>query len=191
MSRWGDVLQKVVAKAAKPGAIILMDKNGNPLCTQPLPEESFGYPNIIAHRGETQSFMYDYAKSLGVEIHFNSRVTGYFEDDLGPGVVVGGKQIRASGVIATDGIHSQGKTYITGVETAAPASGFAVYRSWFPMSLLAEDPLTKHIAESKKDEWYVWLGPNVHAIVTTNVALQKLVCFCTHQVSFAWQRITY
>ena len=56
---------------------------------------------------------YDYAISIGVEIHFDHRVDGYFEDrEKGnAGVIVRGEKIKAELIIAADGVKSQARHY--------------------------------------------------------------------------------
>ena len=183
MAQWGDVLEKAQDMASSPSQMIMQDQNGEVLLSQDLPASYEGFPNMIAHRGETQRIMFEYAQSLGVEFEFDSRVTDYFEDNDGAGVVVNGERHAARGVIATDGIHSRARTYVSGNQSASESSGFAVYRSWFALDRLKNDPLTKPFTESEKDQWFVWIGRDIHAIVLTNIALQKCVCFCTHRVS--------
>jgi len=58
-----------------------------------------------------------------------------------------------------------------------------VYRSWFSMDMLRDEPLLRHIVNSDKDQFLVWLGLNTHGMVVTNVKLQTVVCFLTHKVS--------
>ncbi|KAH8812869.1 hypothetical protein F5884DRAFT_671763 [Xylogone sp. PMI_703] len=184
MAKWGNVLAQVDALASHPSQMILQDQNGMTLLSQELPSTYDSFPNVIAHRGETQRIMYEYAKSLGVDFQFDCRVTDYFEDKDGAGVIINEERHNARGVIAADGIHSKARSYVSGKQTTTGSSGFAVYRSWFPLERLKNDPLTRPLAESKKDQWFVWIGKDIHAIILTNITLQKCVCFCTHKDTY-------
>lgn len=163
----------------------IFDTAGRELLTAPLPEEFDGYPVLFSNRGLIQRHIYDYAVSIGVEFRFGCRVSTYFEghsDGEAAGVIVNGDKIIADGVIACDGIHSLARGYVTGKEQKAPTSGFAIYRTWFSLDLLADNPLTKKFAESDEDGFYVWVGTDTHVIVFTSVAVRGCVLFCTHKV---------
>ncbi|KAF2811870.1 FAD/NAD(P)-binding domain-containing protein [Mytilinidion resinicola] len=148
---------------------------------QPLPKEFDGFPNIYTNRTKVQNFCYEYAKSIGVEFTFNARVNEYFEEGDKAGIILNGEKLTADFVISADGVHSKGRAYVTGVADKAQKSGFAVYRCWFPISKIADHPLTKYIAESKKDMFAIWIAEDTHAILTTNVNLQTCTVFATHK----------
>lgn len=157
---------------------------GDKILDAPLPAEFSGFPILYCSRGETQNIFYDYAVSIGVKFRLGIRVSNYFEEDNCSGIIVGDERIEADGVIAADGIHSLARTFLTGKPQKPQTSGFAIYRAWFNLDSLADDPITKFLADSRRDEFHVWLGKDTHAIVLTNVALRALVCFVTHKVSF-------
>ena len=182
MSKWGNVLESIQADSAQPPTMTLFDRSGKELLTAPLPSHFDGFPVLFSNRGFIQKHIFDYAVSIGVKFHFGSRVQSYFEDETGAGVVIRGEHVKADGVIACDGIHSTARKYITGSQQKARTSGFAVYRSWFPLDGLANNPLTRRFAESKKDEFYVWLGPDTHVILFTTISVRGAVIFCTHKV---------
>jgi 2-polyprenyl-6-methoxyphenol hydroxylase-like FAD-dependent oxidoreductase len=183
MARWGDTLQQAAKMSAQPGTMTMFDKHGKVLIQPPLPTEIDGSPILYANRGALQRLMYDYAISLGIKVHFGVRVKEYFEDEHHAGVIVDGERIEGDGVIVADGIHSTARKHVIGIHQHPRTSGFAVYRSAFPLSLLANDPLTKKYAESDRDIFHVWLGTDVHAILFILVSSQTAVIFCTHKVS--------
>jgi len=155
-----------------------------------LEVECNGSPDLYCNRGEIQRLMFEYAKSIGIRIHFGARISNYFEEDNSSGVYVGDERFEADGVIACDGIHSTARKYVTGKEDRPQSSGYAVYRSWFNLDSLVDDPLTRHFATTDRDEFFVWIGTDVHAIVVTNTSLRGVVCFCTHKVrSSQWHGI--
>jgi 2-polyprenyl-6-methoxyphenol hydroxylase-like FAD-dependent oxidoreductase len=69
---------------------------------------AYGYDG---HRVEIHEVIYDYAISIGVEIHFNHRVDGYFEDGEkgNAGGIVKGEEFEADLIITADGVESQAK----------------------------------------------------------------------------------
>lgn len=182
MSNWGNVLEEAVKQSAQPPSMTMFDKFGKILIQPSLPTEMGGYPILFSNRGHLQRLIFDYAKSLGVKFRFGKRVKEFFEEDDRAGVMIDGERIEADGVIAADGIHSVARKHVIGIHQHPRTSGFAVYRTWFPLDLLANDPLTKSFTETDKDLFYVWLGPDTHAILFILVDLRSVVIFCTHKV---------
>ncbi|KAM5356837.1 hypothetical protein ACJ41O_003483 [Fusarium nematophilum] len=130
--------------------------------------------------------MYDYAVQLGVEFVFGKCIANYWEDGERAGIYVDGEKIEADAVVAGDGVHSKARKYVTGVDEKPKRSGFAVYRSWFSMDAL-DDPLTQQFATCGKDLNYVWIGTDIHAVVTTNSNLQSVTAFVTHRDDYTLQ----
>ncbi|OQU99361.1 FAD binding domain-containing protein [Cladophialophora immunda] len=181
MQHWGSVLDELVSIASQPPVMSIQDKSGKVLLNQNLPAEFGGHPNIYTKRGRAQMLMYEYAVSLGVDISFGTPVTEVFEDDNSAGVVAGPNRYTAGAVIAADGVHSKTRNFITGRAERPKKSGFAVYRSWFPLGNLKNDPVTAPIAESPESLFKIWIAEDTHAILTTNVKLQAATCFVTHK----------
>ncbi|EXJ76282.1 uncharacterized protein A1O5_00790 [Cladophialophora psammophila CBS 110553] len=181
IEHWGPVLDELVKIASQPPVMSIQDKSGKVLLDQHLPAEFRGHPNVFTNRGRAQQLMYDYAVSLGVEILLGSPVIEVFEDDSSAGVVVGSNKYAADAVIAADGVHSKARNFITGQSERPKKSGFAVYRSWFPLQNLKSDPVTAPIAESPTPLFKIWIAEDTHAILTTNVKLQAATCFVTHK----------
>lgn len=127
--------------------------------------------------------MYRYVVSIGVKIHFGTPITDVFEEDDVAGVYVDGKRFEASGVIATDGIHSKVRAKILKDESRPSSSGFAIYRSFFDIDRLLDDPKTRRFAEGDEDEISVWIGKDTHAVLLTDKNLGKIGAFLTHRVS--------
>jgi 2-polyprenyl-6-methoxyphenol hydroxylase-like FAD-dependent oxidoreductase len=182
LAKWGHLLEEVKSTSASPASMRCQNQKGELLLDQDLPSEYGGFPNVYSNRGKTQKFMYEYAILLGVKFNFNSRVAKYIENANGAGVVIDGKEHLADGVVGADGVHSRARALIVGKEESPKPSGFSVFRSWFPLEKLKGQPLLEDIVNSEKDLFRVWIGPNTHAIVLTNVKLQYVVCFCTHKV---------
>lgn len=141
-----------------------------------------GYRILYSNRGHLQQLIFDYAKSLGVRFRFGKRVNEYFEERDRAGVVIDGERIEADSVFAADGIHSAARKHVIGILQHPRTSGFAVYRTWFPLDLLAKDPLIKKFTETDVDLFYIWLGADTNAILFILVDLKSVVIFCTHKV---------
>ncbi|RSL87767.1 hypothetical protein CEP52_015424 [Fusarium oligoseptatum] len=183
MRNWGDVLAEETRVSGKPSSMTITNKLGKTLLQAPMPTEFDGYPVLYSNRGSLQRLIFDHAKSLGIKFRFGTRVESYFEQDDCAGVVVGGERLQADAVIAADGIHSTARKHVIGIHQYPRTSGFAVYRSCFPLDLFANDPLTKPLTEAKEDTFKVWLGTDIHAIMFITVAVRQAD---TYEVEESW-----
>ncbi|KAJ3548980.1 hypothetical protein NM208_g569 [Fusarium decemcellulare] len=178
--RWDDTLAKLEAISARPETMVVHDQNGKVLLTQEFALDYNGEPNVYTHRSRTQRLMYDYALQVGVEFVFGKRITDYWEDAARAGIYIDGEKIEADAVVAADGVRSKARRYVTGIDENPKRSGFAVYRSWFSMDAL-DDELTRGFATCGKDMNCIWIGTDIHAIVTTNNNLRSVTAFVTHK----------
>jgi 2-polyprenyl-6-methoxyphenol hydroxylase-like FAD-dependent oxidoreductase len=183
MSRWGNVLTRMQEIDSDQKTCEFISKEGDLLLSQELIQDYEGYPNNYMHRSRTQVIMYDFAVSLGIEILFNTRITKFFENENEAGIYVGDDKITADCVIACDGVHSRARVMITGSEDKPKPSGFAIYRSCFPIALVMNDPVAKKIIKDDQDTMRFWIGENTHGIFLTNKKLENCTCFLTHKVS--------
>ncbi|OQV00113.1 FAD binding domain-containing protein [Cladophialophora immunda] len=184
MSKWGNLLEQAVAESAQPARMTLFDKSGKKLLEAPLPTEFGGYPVLYSNRGLLQRLILEEAKTIGIGFRFGKRVKSYFEEDDCAGVEMDGERLVADAVIAADGIHSAARKHVIGIHQHPRTSGFAVFRTCFPLERLAGNPLTKPFTELKEDLFHVWLGSDVHAILFITVATQSVVIFCTHKDTY-------
>lgn len=183
MEHWGDILQDIKKTSVSPTVLTIMKKDGKVLLDQELPTEYDGYPMSYGNRGRIQLKLYEYAKSLGVEVMLGAAVTEVFETAKTAGCYIGDEKIEADILIGADGVHSKSRYHVTRVSDRPKKSGFAVYRSWFPVERLAGDPVTEHIAKSDTPLYKIWIEQDTHAILTTNPALKSATCFVTHKAS--------
>ena len=190
MSKWGDVLQQISKDSATPKFLECQDSQGELLHKQVLPGQFDGYPILYPSRGKAHKLIFEHAKSIGVEIRFGIRISTYFENDHEAGVYAGGDKITADAVIAADGVHSKARAVVSEDPENSRSSGFAAYRCWFPVEVLPKNPILDDIINAKEDRYWTWIGPNIHALVMTNVRLQWLACFCTHKVHSFMQPLT-
>ncbi|EXJ71844.1 uncharacterized protein A1O5_04345 [Cladophialophora psammophila CBS 110553] len=183
LKRWGNVLPEIMKASSLPSHMNLITKEGKLILAQKLPSEFHGNPNVYTARGGAQAVFYEYAKSLGVDVVFGARVSEIYETADAAGIVANGVKHEADCIVAADGVHSKARGFVTGIPDRPKKSGFAVYRSWFPMSRLLENPLTKPLAESENPIFKIWISEDIHAICTTNPSLQRATCFVTHKAN--------
>lgn len=160
----------------------IVKSTGELLLDSPISTGYDGFPIIFVHRSILQQHFHKYAASIGVKFRFNSRVTSYFEEEDHAGVIMNGERLRADGVIATDGIHSYGRRYVTGIGQLARSSGYAIYRSWFDLDRLAQNPLTKHLVDAHEDRLVMWIAKDTHANLVILNEPKGVVVYVTHKV---------
>jgi hypothetical protein len=182
---WGKVLDEAVTSASPLDNLTILDKEGKVILEQPLQPVFEGYPNVYVNRGHIQRLMLDYAISLGIKVNLGARVTQVFESDVSAGVQVGGKLHEADCVIAGDGVRSKTRAFVTGFADRPKKSGYAIYRTWFPLDVLRGDRVVDGIARSERPICKIWIAPESHAILTTNVNMQAGTCFLTHKASLS------
>ncbi|KAI2478037.1 hypothetical protein Ptr902_10720 [Pyrenophora tritici-repentis] len=128
--------------------------------------------------------MYAEAIRQRVKVIFDAKVSEYWEYGDKAGIIVNGEKLVADAVIGADGVYSKTREYVTGAPDAPKRSGFAIYRSWFPLDRLLDDPLTHHFASPGKDSTYIWIGKDAHAIFHINTALRHVGAFITHKDTY-------
>lgn len=131
-------------------------------------------------RGEIHKILFDHALSVGVDIRLGQKVTEYFEDDSGAGVVSNGERVTGDVVLGCDGVRSKARTLVLGYDDKPKPSGYAVYRAWLDSSELAKDPLTKDLVING-DTHTGWLGPDIHFLAASIKNGKEFSWVCTHK----------
>ncbi|EXJ75071.1 uncharacterized protein A1O5_01767 [Cladophialophora psammophila CBS 110553] len=193
ISKWGDTLKGVTEYSSRPKTMSIYNSAGELVFDSPILADYDGFPILFSNRSGVQKCFYEYALSIGVTVHLNTRVTEYFENDECAGITIGSKEFKGDAIIACDGIHSYGRRYVTGINQIAQTSGFSVYRSWFPLERLSHDPLTKHFTSSTEEELIMWVGRDTHTNLLVLPKPQGAVVFVTHpdtdnEASESWSR---
>lgn len=130
--------------------------------------------------------MLDHVEKLGIKTIFNTKVTGYFEEETGAGVTLAnGETLTADLIVAADGLHSTSWKIVNREKVRAKPSGYSVYRTSFPADVALTDPIVsqrwKQDIDAGKQVFQFFLGPDCHA----NVLFSKeTVCWTlVHRVS--------
>ena len=103
---------------------------------------------INGHRAEIHEAVYRHALAREIEVRLGQNVTDYFETDDEAGVISNGERLTADCVLGAEGVKSRGRKIVLGFEDRPKASGYAVWRAWFPADELAKNERTKHLVES-------------------------------------------
>ncbi|OQU99101.1 FAD binding domain-containing protein [Cladophialophora immunda] len=184
LEKWGPVIEDILATSSNPSHITIKDDKGVTLLEQPWRQSHNGHQNVWTNRGRTQKMMYEEAIRRGVKFTFGAKITKHWEDGNRAGVYVNDELITADAVIGADGVYSRTREYVTGDPDKPKRSGFAVYRSWFSLDNLLNDPLTHDLASSGKDRTMVWIGPDTHCILVINSKVRYMSAFITHKDTY-------
>ncbi|KAL2065416.1 hypothetical protein VTL71DRAFT_3086 [Oculimacula yallundae] len=184
IEKWPAVWNDLKETSSKIEAITIKDSTGRLLLDQPWEETYNNHLNVWTSRAQLQKAMYAEAIRLGVKITFGAKVLEHWEDGNKAGVFVNGEKLVADAVVGADGVYSKTRTYVTKTPDAPKRSGFAIYRSWFPLDRLLDHPLTRHLASPGKDSTNVWIGTDQHAIVHINTSLRHVGAFITHKDTY-------
>lgn len=102
-------------------------------------------PRLHRHmRPKFQDMLLKYVERTGIEIEWNKRVTEYFENPANSkgGVILSdGTAVESDLIIAADGVGTKSYTIVPGAEVPARSSGYAMYRTAYPVELALADPI--------------------------------------------------
>ncbi|KAL1886694.1 hypothetical protein Plec18167_000628 [Paecilomyces lecythidis] len=121
-------------------------------------------------RPKFHKMLTDQAERIGIYVEYGKRVTEYYEkSDKGKAGVVleNGETIEADIVLAADGIGSKSTKITMGREVRAQSTGFAVYRTAFPIELAFADPIVRErfqLLENGHPVAELWMGDGIHAM---------------------------
>ncbi len=179
--RWPGIAEKLEPISHRADSLTLKTWKGETLAVQTWDQETRDWgKRYDGHRGEFHKIVYDFALELGIDIRLGHKVTEYFETDSEAGVIANGERFVADVVLAADGVRSTGRTLVLGYEDHPQASGYAIYRAWFPYDEIAKDPDTAFFV-GNGDKHVCWLGPDVH-FIAASLSKGSFSWVCTHRV---------
>lgn len=189
--RWPGVVEAMEKIARQTTWLDLYHYKGKFVTRQSFLGEKKWGRRINGHRGELHNIIYNHAKDRGIDIRLGQRVTDYFETDDFAGVVVNGKtRIIADVVIAAEGVRSRGRKIVLGFEDNPKSSGYAVYRSWFPGEVIANNPVIRKFVVDG-DTHQGWIGPDIHFLASSIKGGKEFQYVFTHKddgnVTENWQ----
>lgn len=132
-------------------------------------------------RATFHGLLHEYAEKLGIDIQFSTVATYYFENEDLAGVVLGdGTVLSADVVVAADGIGSKSWNLVSGYKEKPISSGFALFRSTYPVERAIQNPLVAKEFEGCDQKANLHLGPGAHIIVAKSET--EIVFMLTHRV---------
>ena len=125
-----------------------------------------GQPNRMYRHSRPKFYqiLVQQVEKLGIAIEYGKQAVEYREDaEAGEASVVlkNGEVLRATLVVAGDGVGSRSGKLILGEPVPARSSGYAIFRAAWPVELALADPLVKErfqLLENGKSLIEVWVG---------------------------------
>ncbi|KAE8346094.1 hypothetical protein BDV24DRAFT_158891 [Aspergillus arachidicola] len=156
----------------------ICDEAGNLLHAIPYDPHDPVQGNVVRRSG-LLDMLYREAFSLGLDLRFGVRVEEYWEADSGAGVVVRGERIRGDCVIASDGVHSKARRFITDQDITLVEGGVA-YRSIFRKEDIAGPPDAQMLLSKSQgqDFWTTYIGNNTMVAIGTAGKGEYVVWTC-------------
>lgn len=188
---WPGVMEGIQPVIRHTTSLDLYKWTGELITTQSFVEEAKWGKRVQGHRGGLHRVVFQHALDRGIDVRLGHRVTDYFEDEKEAGVVVNGSErIVADVVIAAEGVRSRGRKIVLGFDDNPKASGYAVYRAWFPADDLAKNERTKHLIVNG-DTHQTWVGPDIHFITSSLKGGKDVNWVFTHKDNYdieeSWQ----
>ncbi|KAK7417296.1 hypothetical protein QQZ08_011676 [Neonectria magnoliae] len=166
--RVGEALLAAGVNRAK--ALDFYNQDNVLLRSDPWPQGTDLKGIFAGHRGAMHEIVYNYANSLGIEMHFNSKVVEYLDSDKERGVVIAetGKKILGDVVLACDGPKSLARSQLLGLPESRVNSGYAIFRAFFELTdEMLKEPLLAELTKKDEDTTRFWVGEDMHGFIYT------------------------
>lgn len=136
------------------------------------------------NRGELVRVIYEHALELGIDVRLGRTVTSFWETDEAAGVVVDGARIAGDCVVASNGVHSKARGFITGEDPTPHPSGYSVFRTYFESRDLALDPEANWVLDGTdgEDVARVFVKEHTLLVLYTGRRAKDVGIMLTHQV---------
>ncbi|KAF6226886.1 hypothetical protein HO133_008327 [Letharia lupina] len=111
------------------------------------------------HRPEFHQLLLAQARKVGIEVEYGQRVIEYLEDAAAR--KAGGGKLEADLVVAADGAGTKSYILTMGEQVDAKGSGYAIYRTAYPIELALADPqVAEHfkLLENGRSVFELWMG---------------------------------
>ncbi|SJL02130.1 related to fusarubin cluster-monooxygenase [Armillaria ostoyae] len=127
-------------------------------------EGAIALSRLDAHRA-----LHEYAAALGISIQHGINVRDYSETaEKGFAILEDGSRLEADLVIAADGVGGKAWGLVSGKKEEPVSSGYAVYRTTFPLEHALKNPELAKVYDSEKPHVTAHIGHNTHIVTGKN-----------------------
>ncbi|KAK0452012.1 uncharacterized protein EV420DRAFT_1630458 [Desarmillaria tabescens] len=132
-------------------------------------DPSTGDRAVVLSRLDLHRALHKYATSLRISIQHGISVEDYSETtDKGCAILADGTKLEADLVIAADGVGGKAWGIVSGKKEQPISSGYAIYRTTFPLEHAMKDPLLAKVYEGEGSHGAAYLGPDTHIVTGKN-----------------------
>ncbi|KAJ6038255.1 MAK1-like monooxygenase [Penicillium canescens] len=184
VSKWGtngQVHRQLEAQVSHVRAVDIHDHTGAFIVTNEMSgfRKGDGY---FLNRCDLANILYKHTQELGIEVKFSARVSEYFETHESAGVIVNGQRMSADCVIASDGVHSKARGFVTDMDPSPVSSGYAAFRAYFDADEITSDPEANWLlaGAGKTDQALAFVGRGCELTMCTVKLGQAVMWIFTH-----------
>ncbi|OKP10405.1 3-hydroxybenzoate 6-hydroxylase 1 [Penicillium subrubescens] len=183
LAKWGNgrVHELLEAQISHIRAVDIHDQAGKFIVTNEMTGFRRG-DGYFLNRCDLANILYEHARDIGVEVRFNAKVTDYWETDSNAGIIVDGSRVAADCVIASDGLHSKARGFVTGGDPAPVSSGYAAFRAYFDVSEILSDHAAHWLLKGagKSDHASAFVGKDSEITICTVKRGNAIMWIFTH-----------
>ncbi|KIV96099.1 hypothetical protein PV10_00003 [Exophiala mesophila] len=139
--------------------------------TDEVGESTTNTPRVHRHlRSKFQKVLLKQLNEIGVSIQYNHRAVKY--DETHDKAIVefdNGVRVEADLVVAADGIGTKSFEVVTRKEVRARSSGYAMYRTAYPIEFATADPEVDSkfgLLPDGQSNSQMWVGPDMHLFIS-------------------------
>ncbi|GAA5977020.1 hypothetical protein JCM5350_007530 [Sporobolomyces pararoseus] len=152
LHRWG--VEDLWEKASQGRWLLFKDSTGKNLHQEDLSAlpSQYGAPLLQGKRVDFLGSLGVTARLLGVEIHYNSEVTGYVDSDRPAAYLANGEIHQADTIIVCDGINSTSRCLVT-ENPERRKSGYSIHRAVMDADPIAWDSDCSYLLDGNIRTW--------------------------------------
>ncbi|TDZ73408.1 FAD-dependent monooxygenase fsr3 [Colletotrichum trifolii] len=131
-------------------------------------------------RSEFHGLLHRYAQNIGIPIRHSAKAVDYTETDDGAVVELeSGERLTADIAVAADGIGSRSWRLVAGTNEQPISSGFALFRTTFPVELALGNPALNEVFANAIPDGRLYYGPGSHMVL--GITDKDFIWMLTHK----------
>ncbi|TDZ18883.1 FAD-dependent monooxygenase fsr3 [Colletotrichum orbiculare MAFF 240422] len=131
-------------------------------------------------RSEFHGLLHRYAQNVGIPVRHSAKAVDYTETDEHAVVELeSGERLTADVAVAADGIGSRSWRLVAGANEQPISSGFALFRSTFPVEVALRNPALNEVFANAVPDSRLYFGPGSHMVL--GITEKDFIWMLTHK----------
>ncbi|TDZ36116.1 FAD-dependent monooxygenase fsr3 [Colletotrichum spinosum] len=131
-------------------------------------------------RSEFHGLLHRYAQNIGIPVRHSAKAVDYTETDEHAVVELeSGERLTADIAVAADGIGSRSWRLVAGANEQPISSGFALFRSTFPVEVALRNPALNEVFATAIPDSRLYFGPGSHMVL--GITDKDFIWMLTHK----------